>query len=70
MQTVEDVLARQEIQQKQLSDCRQLEIKLKRRINVKKQERQMDHMGMDFNLMDYEKLSSLKEYYTDKITER
>uniref|UniRef100_A0A1B6LWW3 CCDC113/CCDC96 coiled-coil domain-containing protein n=2 Tax=Graphocephala atropunctata TaxID=36148 RepID=A0A1B6LWW3_9HEMI len=30
----------------------------------------MDNMGMDFNLMDYEKLSSLKEYYTDKITER
>lgn len=30
----------------------------------------MDDSGGDFKLMDYEKLASLKEYYTDKITER
>ncbi|KAG8268896.1 Coiled-coil domain-containing protein 96 [Homalodisca vitripennis] len=68
--TLEDLLLRQENQWRQIAECKLAQIKLKRKIDAKKEERKMDHMGMDFNLMDYEKLSSLKEYYTDKITER
>ncbi|XP_054286919.1 glutamic acid-rich protein-like isoform X1 [Macrosteles quadrilineatus] len=67
---LEDLLNRQEQQMKQLSECRLVKIKLGRRIEMKRAEGQMDDSGGDFKLMDYEKLASLKEYYTDKITER
>jgi len=67
---IEEMLSRQENQLKLVSEGRLVQIKLRRRIDAQKRERQMDHMGVDFRLMDYEKLASLKEYYTDKITER
>lgn len=69
-QTIEDLLMRQETQLKLKSENRLAQIKLKRRIEAKRIQRQLQHAGKEFNLIDYEKLASLKEYYMDKITER